>query len=147
MLTQKIQQDQIVAMKAKDSVKTQTLRFILAQIKNKEVDKQSALTDEETIDVLRKFVRELQESITAFEKGNRTDLAEESKVQLQIVQAYLPPEISDADLEKEIKMLVEKNKAMYEKNPKSIIGICIRELKNKADSSRILKIINSITAT
>ena len=147
MLTQKIQQDQIIAMKAKDFEKTQALRYILAQIKNKEVDKQSPLTDEETISVLRKFVKELQESIMAFEKGNRVDLAAESKTQLQIVQAYLPAELSDADLEKEIRALIEKNKAMYEKSPKSIIGICMRELKNKADSSRILVIINNIAST
>lgn len=144
MIQQKMQADQIQAMKSKDSKRLGTLRYILAQIKNKEGDKQSELTDDEVMNVLRKVAKELNESITSFEKGKRPDLIEESKAQLTIVASYLPKELSDKELKKEVAEIVAKNKELYEKSPKSLIGICIKELKNKADSFRIIQTLSSL---
>ena len=144
MIQQKMQEDQIQAMKSKDSKRLETLRYILAQIKNKEGDKQSELTDDEVMNVLRKVAKELHESITSFEKGKRPDLIEESKAQLAIVASYLPKELSDEELKKEVAKIVAKNKELYEKSPKSLIGICIKELKNKAGSYRIIQTLSSI---
>jgi uncharacterized protein len=144
MIKQKIQADQIQALKAKDQTKLTTLRFILSQIQNKEIIKKSDLNDEETVDVLRKVVSELNESIAAFEKGNRPDLLADSQKQLIIVLTYLPPEISDDDLKKEIEKLIAQNNELYQKNPKMIIGLCMKELKGKAGSARIMTILNSI---
>ncbi|TRZ52082.1 hypothetical protein D4R99_03395 [bacterium] len=139
MLRQKLASDQIAALKSGDKVKLDILRFILAQIKNKEVDKKSELTDEETIVVMKKVVKELKESIEAFDKGGRKDLSDGSKKQLEIVSVYLPAEISDAELKTEVEKVIKKNQAVFDNNQKAIIGICIRELKSKADPGRIMK--------
>jgi hypothetical protein len=56
----------------------------------------------------------------------------------------LPPELSDVELEKEVRILVDANKEAIAKNPKAIIGICMRELKNKAESSRILATLQKV---
>lgn len=141
MLKQKLQADQLTAMKAGARQQLDTIRYIVAQINNKEIALQRDLTDEETLSVLQKVKKELNESIESFQKGNRPDLVDEYKKQLDIVLQYLPKELSDAELDTAIATLIEQNKAAYEKNPKSIIGICMKELRGKADSSRIMAAI------
>lgn len=147
MLRQKLQTDQIVALKGGDKVKLDILRFILSQIKNKEVDKKSELSDEETLSVLKKIAKELRESIEAFDKGNRKDLSESSKKQLEVVSTYLPAEISDEDLKAEVNRVISENKSVFENNQKAIIGICIKELKSKADPGRIMKVLQQHLAS
>ena len=141
MLYQQLQVEQITALKSKDTLKLQTIRGIIAQIKNKEIEKKAALTEDEVILVIKKAKKELLESIGSFTKGGRTDLIAESQKQLEIVNVYLPPELSDEELQIAISNLIENNKDAIAINPKAIIGICMKELRNKAESSRILAIL------
>lgn len=144
MLYEQLQAELITALKTKDTLKLLTVRGIIAQIKNKEIDKGSTLTEDEVVTVIKKTKKELLESIESFTKGGRADLIEESQKQLAIVSPYLPAEIDDGELEKEIKLLIEKSKEAIAKNPKAIIGICMKELKNKAESSRILAVLQKV---
>lgn len=144
MLYEQLQAQQITALKTKDTLKLLTLRGIIAQIKNKEIDKGGSLTEEEVVAVIRKTKKELLESIESFTKGGRTDLTEESQKQLVIVSAYLPPELTEMELEKEVRTLINANAEAIAKNPKAIIGICMKELKNKAESSRILAALQKV---
>jgi len=143
MLKKKIQDDQITALKAGNRDILNILRFILAQIQNKEIEKKAVLSDEETIVVLKKIAKELKESIDAFEKGGRDDLVIKNKKQLEIVSSYLPAEISDEELKKEVDKIIAENKQVFENNPKAIIGICMKSLKSKADPARIMKVLSS----
>jgi len=144
MLYEQLQAEQITALKSKDTLKLQTIRGIIAQIKNREIEKKAPLNDDEVLTVIKKTKKELLESIESFSKGGRADLTEESQKQLDIVNTYLPPEMSDEDLQKTIKTLMENNREAIAKNPKSIIGICMKELKNKAESSRILASLQKV---
>jgi len=144
MLYQQLQAEQITALKTKDALKLQTIREILSKVKNKEIDKGEALTDEEVLGVIKKLKKEIIESIESFQKGGRSDLIEESKKQLSIVEAYLPAELTDEEIKKEISILIEKNKDVIAKNQKAGIGICMKELRNKADSSRIMAILKQL---
>ncbi|MFA6017067.1 MAG: GatB/YqeY domain-containing protein [Patescibacteria group bacterium] len=144
MLRQKLQDDQITALKSGEKTKLNVLRFILAQIKNKEIDKKSELNDEETMVVLRKVIKELKESVEAFEKGGRKELADDNKKQLEVASAYLPSEISDEELKIEIEKVIKENQAVFDNNQKAIIGICMKALKSKADPSRIMKTLQGI---
>ena len=91
MLEEKIGKDYIQAMKDGDKVRSQTLSFLRAQLKNilieKRVDK---LDDEEVIPVIKKQVKQRQESIIQFEKGGRQDLAGKETAELAILKEYLP---------------------------------------------------------
>ena len=152
MLKQQIFTDQIQALKKHDQEKLSILRYILAQIKNQEIDKNtpeskgiSELTDDETALVLRKIAKELNESIAAFKKGDRQDLISEYQIQLQVVSSYLPTDLSDAELKQEIEKIMQENQAVYKKNPKALIGIAVGKLKSKADSARIVRILQSIS--
>lgn len=143
MLRKKLQDDQIGYLKSGDKEKLSVLRYILAQIKNKEIETKKELTDEETVVVLKKIAKELKESVDAFQKGNRPDLVAENKKQLDIVSVYLPPEISDEELSAEIDKILKENAAVVQNNPKAGIGLCMGRLKTKADPSRIMQVLKT----
>lgn len=143
MLIQQLQDDQVQALKSHEKDKLSVLRYILAQIQNKKIEKQVDLSDDDIIAVLQKIAKELRESVDAFEKGGRKDLVSEYKKQLDILIPYLPKELTDEELVKTIDELITQNKEIYDKNPKAIIGICMKLLRSKADSSRIMKILSS----
>lgn len=141
MLRQKLQDDQLKALKSGNKEVLEILRFAISKLKNLEIEKKTELNDEETVVVLKKVVRELNESKDAAVKAGRQDLIEQNEKQIAIIAPYLPKELSDEDLEKEIQTVLEKNKELFESNKKAIIGICMRELRSKADGTRIMKLL------
>lgn len=143
MLRQKLQDDQIKALKSGDKVSLTVIRFVISQVKNREIEKKSELSDEEVLAVLKKFAKELKESIDAFTKGNRLELVEENKKQLEVVSLYLPKEISDDELAAEMDKILEENKSLVDTNPKAVIGVVMGKLKSKADPGRIMPMLRS----
>lgn len=144
MLKEKMQQDQITALKSGEKEKLNALRYIVSQMKYKEIEKQSPLTDEDVVAIIRKQVKELSEASEIAKKQNRPDLIEENSKQIAIYKEYLPAEISDKELEAEVQKLVEINKEAIEKNAKAIIGIAMGSLKSKADPQRIQAVLRKL---
>ncbi len=144
MLKQKLQQEQIKALKTKDTKKLNILRYLLSVIKNKEIDQKGALSDEEIINIIRKQVKELKEAISSSKKAHRQDLLKENQKQLEIIQSYLPAELSDQELKEEIEKIINQNQELSTQNPKALIGICVKLLKSKASPSRIVQVLQSI---
>ncbi len=147
MIKQTLQADQITAMKARDSARSDTLRYILAQIKNKEIDSRTELSDEETIHILRKEGKKLQESIASFRSGGREDLATESQAQLAILSSYLPAQLSGDALTTQVKAILDANAELAQSNPSALIGICISKLKSVADSAEIATCVRNLTSS
>lgn len=143
MLQDKIQQDLLAALKAKDETSLSTLRFLQSALKNKEIEKRAKLTDEDAVGVIRKQIKELSEAAEMFKKGGREDLVGQNEKQIEVLRQYLPAEISDEELRSEIEKIMAENKEVREKTPKAIIGIVMGKLKSKADPKRILDILNS----
>ncbi len=141
MLRQKLQEDQLAALKSGNKEVLEVLRFVIAKVKNQEIEKKAELNDDETVQVLKKVVRELNESKEAAEKGNRQDLIDQNVAQINILTPYLPAELSDEQLGAEIDRLIAANKDLFETNKKAIIGLCMKELRAKADGTRIMKIL------
>lgn len=141
MLRQKLQQDQLTALKSGNKEVLEVLRFVIAKVKNQEIEKKAELTDEETAQVLKKVVRELNESKEAAQKGNRSDLVDQNQRQIEILMPYLPAELTDEQLSLELDRLIADNQELFEKNKKAIIGLCMKELRTKADGTRIMKLL------
>ena len=87
---EKIQTDIVVAMKAKDEHKLTTLRMVKSALKNKEIDKREKLSDAEESQILTTLIKQRKESVESFTKGNRPELAEKERVEIGIIEAYLP---------------------------------------------------------
>src|SRR3989344_7424216 len=99
-LKEKIASDIKEAMKQKNTRKTSVLRMISAEIKNLEIDKQKAATDEDVMRVLQTNAKKHRDSIAQFTAGNRPDLVEQEKAELVIIEEYHPAPLSDEELGK-----------------------------------------------
>ena len=87
---EKIQGDIVTAMKARDEHKLTTLRMVKSALKNKEIDKREKLSDAEESQILTTLIKQRKESVESFTKGNRPELAEKERVEIGIIEAYLP---------------------------------------------------------
>lgn len=100
---EKIQADIVTAMKARDEHKLTTLRMVKSALKNKEIDKREKLTDAEETQILTTLIKQRKESVESFTKGNRPELAEKERVEIGLIEGYLP----QAAGEDEIRALVQ----------------------------------------
>jgi len=87
---EKIQTDIVVAMKAHDEHKLTTLRMVKSALRNKEIDKREKLTDAEEQQILTTLIKQRKESVESFTKGDRPELAEKERVEIGMIEAYLP---------------------------------------------------------
>lgn len=132
-----IQTDLTAALKAGDVKTKETLRFIVSQLKYKEIELKRVATDEEVVTTIRKQIKELEESKAQFLLGKREDLATENDEQVKILQKYLPSEVSDEELEKMVRGFIEANRQAFNANPKALTGKVVAALRAKAAPSRI----------
>ena len=87
---EKIQTDIVTAMKARDEHRLTTLRMVKSSLKNKEIDKREPLTDAEETQILTTLIKQRRESVEQFTKGNRPELAEKERVEIGMIEGYLP---------------------------------------------------------
>lgn len=97
-LTDKVQQDMVAAMKAREVDRLSTLRMMKSALKNKEIDKRAPLTDAEAEQVLVTMVKQRRDSIEQFTKGNRMDLVEKEAAEISVIESYLPKSASEEDI-------------------------------------------------
>src|SRR5205814_4555134 len=98
-LTEQIRADLTESMKARTAERTSTLRMLQAALKNEQISVGHELSDEEAMAIIRKGIKQRIDSIEQFTKGNRPELAAKEKGEMEILKAYLPPELSEAELE------------------------------------------------
>lgn len=132
------------ALKSGDKARLNTLRFIVSQLKYKEIELQREPTDEEVIAVIRKQVKELHEANEQFKNGGRQDLCDENMEQILIMKEYLPQEIPDAELTVLVTAFIEQNKDLYNTNPRAFTGKVVGALKSISSPDRIVQIYNII---
>jgi uncharacterized protein YqeY len=89
-IAEKIHQDMIAAMKAKDETRLSTLRMMKTAVKNKEIDKRAPLDDQETVAVLSTMVKQRKESVEQFTKGGRQELADKEAAEIRLIETYMP---------------------------------------------------------
>jgi uncharacterized protein len=115
-VTGKVTADLTAAMKAKDAGKTSALRMAKAAIMNREIDKKAPLDDAEALAVLRTLVKQREDSIFQFRKGNRPELVEKEEAELAVLRAYLPAEASDAEIDKAVERAMTETGASSAKD-------------------------------
>ena len=138
---EKITKDLTEAMKAKDTFRTSVLRMLKSALKNEEINKKSPLTDDEVLAIIKKQVKTRKESIKEFEKGNRTDLIEQTKKEIDILNEYLPEELSDEELEKIVKETITKVKAESIKQMGMVIKTISSEYGARCDMAKVSKLV------
>src|SRR5690242_17795159 len=99
------------AMRAKDAARLSTIRLLLAAIKQREVDERIELDDAAVVSVLEKMLKQRRESIAQFEKASRSDLADAEKAEVQVLSAYLPAQMGEAEIGKEVESAIAQSGA------------------------------------
>ncbi len=144
-LEQKIMPDLKAAMKAKDQAKLRAIRAIKSAILLAKTDGSGKELDEASeIKMLQKLVKQRQDSLDIYEKQGREDLAVIEREEIEIIQKYLPEQMSAADLENFLKGIIEKAGATSMKDMGKVMGMASGQLAGKADGKTISSIVKQL---
>jgi uncharacterized protein len=136
-LKDRITEDMKAAMRAGEKDRLGTIRLILSGIKQREVDERIVLDDTQVFAVLEKMVKQRKESIAQFESGGRADLVAKERAELAIVQAYLPSQLSDAELDALIAEAITSTGAASIKDMGKVMGAVKAKAQGRADMSAV----------
>jgi hypothetical protein len=125
------------AMRAKDSARLSAIRLILSGIKQREVDERIELADADVVSVIEKMIKQRRESIAQFEKASRHDLADKEKAEIDVLSAYLPQQMSDADVDKAVAAAIAEAGATTMKDMGKVMALLKPRLAGKADMGKI----------
>ncbi len=139
-----ITQDMAASMKAGEKLKLSTLRLLLSAIKYKEVDLKRELDDDEVRQIISTLLRQRQDSIEQFRKGNRADLAEKEEKEAEILKAYMPAQLSPDELRAEVKRIASAVGAAGMKDMGKLMKAVMTELKGKADGKAINDMVKEV---
>jgi uncharacterized protein len=143
-LTEQIRADLTAAMKAQEKEKTSTLRMVQSAMKNEQINAGHELSDEEAMSVLRKAVKQRQDSIEQYQKANRPELAAKEQSEMDFIKTYLPPELSEADLEEGIRAIIASTGAQSKKDMGKVMKEATAHYKGRADGKKIQEIVSRL---
>ncbi len=136
-LKERITQDVKAAMLAKDNARRDTLRLLLAAVKQKEVDERVELDDAGVTAVLDKLVKQRKDSIAAFQQAARQDLVDQEQAELTVLQAYLPERLSAEAVSAVIAALVAELGAQGPGDMGKVMGAAKSRLAGQADMAQV----------
>jgi uncharacterized protein len=131
------------AMRAKESARLSTIRLLLAAIKQREVDERIELDDAAVLGVIEKMIKQRRESIAQFEKASRTDLADVEKAEIQVLSAYLPAQMSDAEVQKQIDSAISETGAAGAKDMGKVMAALKARLAGKTDMGKVSGLVKA----
>lgn len=136
-LKEQLQADLKEAMLARDEVRRDTIRFVLSNLKNAEIDERGPLNAEQDLALLNRISKRLIEAIDQYEAAGRADLAEKEKAQLEIVKTYLPAELSDDELNDLVAAVVAEVGASAPKDMGKVMPVLLPRIAGRADGKRV----------
>jgi hypothetical protein len=150
-LHQDIKKQMIEAMKARETDRLAVLRGLIASFTNEAISKKMRadedLPDGDVLTIISRAVKQRKDSIEQFERGGRTDLAESEKMELTILESYLPQQMSKDEISRYIKDKLDSEGASFDKSKKGqFMGMIMKELKGKADGQVVKEAIDSVLA-
>jgi uncharacterized protein YqeY len=128
-LSERIQKDLVESMKRRESARVSALRMVKAALKNKEIELRKPLADDEEMQVLQSLVKQRTESIEIFEKAGRTDLAAKESQERDLIRAYLPEAVSQAEIESVVAEVVSALGAGSAKDVGAVMKEALARLK------------------
>ncbi|WP_281950855.1 GatB/YqeY domain-containing protein [Nitrosophilus kaiyonis] len=143
-LKKRLQEDLKNAMREKDNFKRDTIRFLMSAIKQVEVDTRKELNDADIIKIIQKSIKQREESANQYKEAGREDLYEKEMKEAEILKSYLPKQLSDEELETEIKKIIEEVGATSLKDMGKIMGVATKKLAGIADGKRINQMVKKI---
>ena len=136
-LKERITEDMKSAMRAGEKERLGTIRLVLAAIKQREVDERITLDDGQVLAVLEKLMKQRKESIAQFQNGGRSDLAAKEQAEFNVLQTYLPAQMSDAEVDALIAEAVAASGATSIKDMGKVMALVKAKAQGKADMGAV----------
>jgi uncharacterized protein YqeY len=136
-LKERVQEDMKAAMRAKDAARLSAVRLLLAAMKQKEVDERIELADADVLGIIEKMVKQRRESIAQYEKAARQDLADQEKFEIGVLQAYLPQQMSEAEIAQAIAAALAESGAGGVKDMGKVMALLKPRLAGRADLGKV----------
>ena len=136
-LKERITEDMKTAMRAKAADKLGTIRLLLAAIKQKEVDERVTLDDTAVVAVVDKLIKQRRDSISQFQAAGRTDLADKEAAELEVLQIYMPQQLSADEVAQAVEAAVAQTGAVGPQDMGKVMGVLKGQLAGRADMTRV----------
>ena len=142
-LADRIKDDMKVAMRERDKDRLGTIRLILAAIKQQEVDRRETLTDDDVVSILNKMMKQRRDSIEQFNKAGRDELAAKELSEIEVIQDYLPEQLSQDDIQALVDDAISATGAESMRDMGKVMGILKPKLQGRADMGQVSGLIKS----
>jgi len=142
-LKDQINDDMKAAMRARESERLATIRLLLAAIKQREVDDRVTLDDVGITAVIDKMIKQRKDSISQFEAAGRTDLVEKEAAELTVLTAYMPAQLSDAEIAAEVEAAVAQVGAAGPQDMGKVMGVLKPRLAGRADMTAVSGLVKA----
>ena len=143
-LAEQVRADMTAAMKAQEKERLSTLRMLQSALKNEQINVGHELSDEEAMSVIRKAVKQRQDSIEQYRNAGRNELAEKEQAELELLKTYLPPELSDAELEAGLREIIATTGAQSKKDMGKVMKEATARFKGRADGKKIQETVQRL---
>lgn len=145
-LKDQITEDMKTAMRAKDTERLGTIRLLLAALKQKEVDERVVLDDAAVVAIVDKLIKQRKDSIEAFRKAERTDLADKEEAEMKVLQAYLPQRMSADEVAVAVQAIVTELGAKGAGDMGKVMGVVKTRLAGKAEMAAVSAAVKAALA-
>jgi uncharacterized protein YqeY len=142
-LKQQINDDMKAAMRAKETARLGTIRLLLAAMKQREVDERIELTDADIVAVIEKMLKQRRDSISQYEAAKRQDLADVEKAEMTVLQAYMPQQLSEAEIAAAIAEAIAATGAAGPQDMGKVMGVVKPKLAGRADMGKVSGLIKA----
>jgi len=143
-LTDKIRLELTAAMKARDAERLSTLRMLQSSFKYQQIEVGHELSDEEAMTVIRKAVKQRLDSIEQYTKGNRPELAAKEQSEMELLKTWLPPELTDQEVEAGVREIVASTGAVSKKDMGKVMKEATTRYKGLVDGRKIQEIVSRL---
>jgi hypothetical protein len=142
-LKERITEDMKAAMRAKESARLSAVRLLLAAIKQREVDERITLTDADVVGVIDKMLKQRRDSISQYEAGGRQDLADAEKFEVQVLSAYMPQAMSEAEIDAAVAEAVAAVGAKAPQDMGKVMASLKPKLAGRADMAKVSAVVKA----
>lgn len=142
-LKRRINQDAKEALKSKDTLTLNVLRMLKSEIRYKEIERGSELSDDDVISVLSTAIKKRKDSIQQFEKGGRDDLASKEKQELTVVTNYMPEQVSEEELSQIVSQAISEEGATGASDLGKVMKLVMPKVRGRADGKKVNQMVSS----
>lgn len=143
-LTDKVRADMTEAMKAQEKERLSTLRMLQSALKNEQINVGHELSDEEAMTVIRKAMKQRQDSIEQFTNAGRTEMAEKERVEMELLKTYLPAELSAEELESGVREIIASTGAQSKKDLGKVMKEATARFKGRVDGKKVQEVVSRL---